>query len=246
MATHSDNGGNYGRTFFIARENGQVAKDGRPYFFEWLRTAPPEKAPGRKFESRTNSAGEQKHYELFKGLSGFLIGVEIVVKSFDAVRQNERFVALRMIDQEEEYTVEIGRIDSRWSIDLMRRLLHNDFDPNKKIHIGPYIITENGDTKMGVSVLVLPDTKLTASYKEPHLAGQPEPTTREWKGKTEYDWIPVAEWLYAAVDTKVVPRLRKDPLTEPVRVPMPPPATAVPAAQPAPADHNDIDDDLPF
>ena len=40
MATHSDNGGNYGRTFFIARENGQVKKDGRPYFFEWLRTRP--------------------------------------------------------------------------------------------------------------------------------------------------------------------------------------------------------------
>lgn len=246
MATHSDNGGNYGRTFFIARENGQVAKDGRPYFFEWLRTAPPEGVNGRKFESRTNSAGETRHYELFTALDGYLIGVEIIAKSFDATRQNEKFIVLRMIDQEEEYTVEIGRIDSRWSMDIMKRLLHPAFDPNKKIRIAPYSIEENGRVNMGISAISIPDAKLTASYKDEHLAGMPQPETREWKGKTEYNFLPVADWLFGQVDTKVVPRLRKDPLTEPVRVPMPSPTAAVPTAQPAPSNHNDIDDDLPF
>lgn len=211
MATHTSTNDYSGRTFFIGRENGQQDKNGRPYFFEWLSELPQDRGR-RKFETRTSESG-QRHYELFTALDGYLTGIDIEVKSFDATRQNDRWLILYLSDTPEEYKVEVGRIDSRYSMDIMKRLLHGEFDPNQKLRIAPYSLEkENGGHNIGLSAMSGTDAKLTASYKDPHLAGMPQPETREWKGRVEYDFSGVAEWLYEQVQEKVAKNLLVDPL----------------------------------
>lgn len=250
MATHTDNGGgNYGRKFAISRENGLSNKNGRPYFFEWLPQLP-DNRERRKFETRPAPEGKERHYELFSALDGYLIGVDQEVRAFDSTRDMQQWLVLRMNDAGDEYTIECGRIDGRFSIDIMKRLLDPNFDPNHKLRISPYAIEDNGRWNIGLAAITVPDTKLKAGKDDSHLVGIAQPEIREWKGKKEYDWTPVAMWLYEAVKTKVCPRLMRDPLLvpQPEKVPMPPPsnAKAVDANFPEAEPVFDDADNLPF
>lgn len=244
MATHTTNG-NYGRKFSISRENGQVNKDGRPYFFEWLQTLPAD--PGkRKFETRTKD-GDVRHYELFTALDGILTGIDRETKKFSD--KSETWLVVHISDGDEEYRVELGRIDGRWSIDFMKRILDSNFAPNQKIRISP--IASEG--KMFLSTYSGPN-KLESKWELPHLAGMPQPDTREWKGQTEYDFSPVSEWLYSQVKIRVCPALSHDPISTP-RTPMPAPDTRFPTTaatppigtnDPFPVSEPVETDDLPF
>lgn len=255
MATHTNMGGDTGRKFAISRENGQVNKDGRPYFFEWIPSVPPN-AGKRKFETRTGKDGKVSNYELFAALDGYLIGIDRETKMFNG-NNPEAWLVLRFIDVnypgiDEEYRVEIGRIDSRWSTDFMKRILDNNFDPRQKLRIAP--ISSEG--KLFVSAYSGAN-KLESRREAAHLSGMPQPETREWKGKVEYDFTAVSEWLYERVKVDVCPRLVKDPISAPERVPIPAPPQSFPttAATPPKAHANDpfpdmepagVDDDLPF
>lgn len=206
MATHTTTGGFDGRTFFIGRENGQKAKDGRPYFFEWIREMPEEKGK-RKFETRVNAEGAERHYELFTALDGYLTSIEVEVKAFNGTQSAEKYLVLYMADVPENYKIEIARIDSRWATDFMKRLLDTNFDPRQKLRISPFYSDTDGRVNYGISTYSGTDGKLTAAREDKHLQGIPGPETREWKGKTEYDWTEATKWLLERIEKLVKPRL---------------------------------------
>ena len=250
-------GGNYGRKFGISRENGQTPTKGRSYFFEWLQQLPSDQGK-RKFETRTGNDGSPKYYELFQAIDGYLIAIDREVKTNFKTQEPEAWLVLHFIDAEEQYRVEVGQIDNRYATDFMKRILDKNFDPNQKVRISPVESQATATSKGGLFLSTYSGpNKLEASFSAPHLAGMPQPYTREWKGKTEYNWLPVAEWLYEQVQTWVVPKLMKDPIAAPPRVPLPSPTgTHTPQAEykaPAPpvntavtANHEPPSDDLPF
>lgn len=248
MATHTtQGGGGYARKFHIGRENGQSDKNGRPYFFEWLQNLPEDKT-SRKFETRTNAESVQRHYELFAALDGYLFNVDEYSLSFNGTQRNERWLVLSMIDANEEYRIEVGKMDSRWSMDIMKRLLDPNFNPNFKLRISPFSITTDGKTQMGLAAISGVDGKLVAKFDSPHLAGMPQAEQATFKGETLWNFEPVANWLFEQVKAKVCPRLTSDPITRPICapiVPMPAPAPTPPAAT-FPANEMDTNDDLPF
>jgi len=217
MATHTDSGkGSYGRKFSISRENGQVDKEGRPYFFEWAKEIPAQ--PGkRKFETRTSQKGD-RHYELFSALDGYLIDVREEMK--DLGKGMEAWLVLHLIDADDEYIVEVGRIDERYSMDIMKRLLNPNFSAIQKLRISPYAMKDekSGRWNIGISAYSGVD-KLEHSQSSDFLRGIARAESREWKGKTEWDFAPVAKWLFDRVNALVVPNLRKDPIALPTSKP---------------------------
>lgn len=219
MATHTESGkGSYGRKFSISRENGQVDKEGRPYFFEWVKEIPSQ--PGkRKFETR-ESNGKARHYELFAALDGYLIDVREEVK--DLGKGMEAWLVLHMIDADDEYLIECGRIDERYSMDIMKRLLNPNFSPNQKLRVAPYAVKDekSGRWNIGISAYSGVD-KLDHSQSSDFLQGIHRAESREWKGKTEWDFSPVAKWLFGKVSELVLPHLMKDPISTPKKEAVP-------------------------
>lgn len=224
MATHTEtHGGTPGRKFAISRENGLTDKNGRPYFFEYLPQLPAN-TERRKFETRPGKDGNPKHYELFSAVDGYLIGVDMESKMFNGTEKAERWLVLTLIDATEEYRIEAGPIDGRYSMDIMKRLLDPRFDPNYKLRLSPYAFQGNdGRPVIGVSLISGVDTKLEGKADSAHLAGMAQPNVVEFKGEKKYDWTPGALWLYEQVKTRVCPRLMKDPISAPQRTPMPAP-----------------------
>lgn len=213
----------------------------------------PENADKRDFEVRTSQAGEQRVYELHTALDGFLVGIDIEVKAFDSARQAEHFLVLEFVDAEENYKVEIGRKDSRWAMDFLKRILDPNFNPNQKLRIAPYSMQDGDRYNIGISCMSGMDGKLSAKYTDDHLKGMPQAKSVELRGKTEWDFTPVAEWLWQQVQARVVPRLFRDPLAVgPAGEPQPKPN---PVTQPAAIkatltqdfpNAEPVDDDLPF
>lgn len=249
MATHTESGtGAQWRKFAISRENGQVDKNGRPYFFEWI-SGLPANTEKRKFETRTK--GEKTtHYELFAAMDGYLIDVREEMK--DLGNGMESWLVLHLNDLDGEYVIEVGRIDSRYSIDIMKRLLNPNFSPNQKIRLAPYAIAkEGGGWNIGVSAYSGVD-KLEHSQTSDFLRGIAQPLKSEWKGDTLWDYSPVGKWLFDKVQELIAPKLLKDPISVPQ-----PKSTQQPAntgdehfpTTPPPVDHENATsdgDDLPF
>ena len=228
MATHTDIGGkSFGRKFSISRKNGQVDKDGRPYFFEWVKEVP-NPANGREFETRAKKDSSPAHYELFSALDGFLTGISLIDRDFG--NGPEPVFCVFLSDGGEDYTIEVGRPDHRYSMDFMKRILDPNFNPAAKIRLSPYsLVDKQGKVNMGISTFSGAN-KLLASRKsddrpnEPYnanLDGIPQATSREWKGKTEYDFSPVSDWLMERINSLVVPRLVKDPVSQPYAAALP-------------------------
>lgn len=211
MATHSDNAGPRQRRFSIMRQGG--ATDGRPYFFEWLREIPADRT-GRLFESR----GENKNYELFRAIDGRLIAIEREIENFG--QESREILALYLSDGGETYRISCGDFGSRWSLDIMKRLLHPAFDPRLPLRLAPFALIEGEKQNMGIAAMSGTDGKLTAQRTEPHLAGMPQPSTTVFKGRTMYDFSPVAEWLFDEVKRRV--KLLDDPISRPAPAVVPP------------------------
>jgi len=261
MATHTDSGAQeFGRRFTIARENGQVDKNSRPYFFEWAKEIPTD--PGkRKFVTRKNGKGEDRYYGLFAALDGRLINVEKYQQDFGGTKEVEDWLKMVLIDGTEEYVIEVGKLDGRYSMDIMKRLLDDNFDPNQKLHLAPISSKskENGKTNMFLSAYSGVN-KLEAKYSCQHLEGMPQGEKYEIPGKKPvWSYTNAANWLYEQVTRRVAPQLMKDPISAPtgthtpqaeykkagvpwgiVQTVPPPVNTAVTANHEAP------DDDLPF
>lgn len=239
MATHTNSGGNYGRKFAISRENGQVNKEGRPYFFEWLKDQPGE-SKNRKFETRQTPNGA-RHYELFAALDGFLIDVRKETRNYG--KGEETHIVLHLIDADDEYHIDMGKPDSRYATDILKRLLNPFFDANKKLRVSPYASEKDGKLSIGISAFSGTD-KLQYSQSSDFLQGMPQPRSWEGRNKTEYDFTNVGEWLFEQVKRIVVPNLMKDPISAPQQSPTLA-APEVPTKAQSGGDEN-FPDDLPF
>ena len=207
MATHTHGGDTFpGRTFGISRENGE--KKGRPYFFEWISEIPAEKG-NRKFESRTSeTTNKVRHFELFTALSGFLTNINLEQKSFGDTKPAETWLVLYMHDAGEDYKIQVGEISSRYSMDVMKRLLDPNFDPMLSLRLSPFALEGNdGKPVIGLAAHSGADGKLEAGRDCAHLQGSPQAESREWKGKVEWDFSPIAEWLFDRIQKEVLPNL---------------------------------------
>jgi hypothetical protein len=213
MATYSSTESARGRKFAISRKNGQQDKNGRPFFFEWLPELPANQQPERLFETRTRQNGVA-HYELFAALDGYLTNIDVEAKFFNGTERAERWLVLELVDNEGQYKVEVGKLDSRWAIDAMKRLLDYNFDPRQKLRIAPYAFQDGDRWNMGVACMSGMDGKLSAKHTDEHLAGMPQPDMVKFKGETQYDFSPVSEWLLEQLEKRVKPRLLKDPLVD--------------------------------
>lgn len=250
MATTTHAAQSYlGRKFSISRKNGVSDKNGEPYFFEYIQDVPAD--PGKRlFEVR----GERK-YELFKAVSGKLVNIAIEEQTFGPDKV-EKHVVLYLVDGPEDYKVILGKPEDRFASDFMKRILSKYFDPSANLSVSPFAIAEGDKVNMGISVYSGPN-KLTGKKDDPHLQGIAQPQTFEnpKTEKTEYNWRPVAAWLWLQIRDFVLPKLEKDPISTP-RVPLQAPATAPQSqktedwtsgmTEPAPGVLEGEGDDLPF
>lgn len=214
MATHTESGGgNFGRKFQIMRENGTENKEGVPYFAEWVRELPAD--PGkRKFETRRAKDGTPRYYELFKALDGHLLAIDIESKDFG--KGSEQWLVLKMQDGPEDYVIELGQVDGRYSMHFMKCILSPVFDPNLKLRLSPFSIkNDNGSFNIGLSMISGADGKLSGKWESEWLEGMPQPSKVVFKGQDNYDYTPVANWLVEQVGHKVLPKLKKDPISAP-------------------------------
>ena len=225
MAVHSQTGpgGAYGRKFTIMRQDGITKKgDGEPFFFEFITALPPEdQRKGRTFETRVKGDGKTANYELFKALDGILSGVRVEQKNMGTGGVQD-WLVLSMQDGAEDYVIEVGEMDGRFAMDLMKRLLDPYFVPTQKLRMSPYLfIDAQGKASTGVACISGVDAKLSASstgndkmHKNVRLEGVPQATkwTHPRTGKDEYDFRPVAQWLWAQLIRFVIPKLVADPL----------------------------------
>lgn len=234
MATHSNTGGSdVKRRFQIGREGGE--KTGSPVFLEWLRELPTEAdRKGRRFETRGDST--KRHYEIFSALDGIL--TDIYREKRMILNESRDLLYVVLDDGDEVYEVEIGNIDSRYAQNLMGRLLNPHFNPAAKIRVSPYALTKGDKTYIGVAVNN-PD-KLEPIRRDDGY-GIPEPATTVFQGKTLWDFMPVAEWLFDQIAEKVKPRLHKNAWN--AHTAEPPTSNAKPVDVPAGAN---AADDLPF
>lgn len=259
MATTTHAAQSYsGRKFHISRKDGQINKDGEPFFFERIDTIPAD--PGKRlFETRSGSE-DPRHYELFKAISGHLVG--LAIEETTIADKTEKHLIVYLQDGAEDYRIGLGKPEERYAMDFMKRILHKNFEPSAKLSLSPFAIKDkDGRTNIGVSVYSGAN-KLTGTKEDAHLQGiaQPQTFVNPKTDKTEYNWKPVAAWLWLQIRDFVLPVIKSDPISVPAAKPAQP---AAPANQPtrqtaAPAlDHNfptqdvtyysDGDDpDLPF
>lgn len=236
-------GGNYGRKFTISRKNGQNDKNGKPYFFEWLRELP-DHQEARLFETRPSADGTPRHYELFQAIDGILTTVEKKQREISGKTRTMLYLTIR--DGIDVYEIEVGDIDGRYSLDVMKRLLHPDFDQSQKLRLSPYSLAkETGGYNIGVSAFSGVN-KLSGSWKDAHLEGMPEAEKEVLRnGDTNYYFDAQAAWLFDRVKARVFdsPALPAEP------TPQPAPATVGNTAQiqtNITANHEQIENDLPF
>lgn len=219
MAAHSSIGGaDYCRKFQISRESGLSDKNGRPYFFEWLAELPDcDPREKRKFETRVNSQGEARNYELFAAIDGILTRVEIEAKELPGGL--EKWLCLSLTDGPQDFKIECGKYDGRYSLDIMKRLLHPAFRPELKLRLSPFAFEDKGTKKavIGLAAMSGVDGQLGAARDQvaagynPNLVGCDQPTSQEFKSQTLWDFEPVAKWLWAKLQKDVLPRLVRNP-----------------------------------
>lgn len=115
------------------------------------------------------------------------------------------FLYIELADGAEKYIIEVGDFDGRFALDLMKRMLNPAFDASAKIRLSPYAIQDkaSGKWQIGISTFCGVD-KISAKFAEiPMLAECPKATSVVFKGQTQWDFSPVAEWLYAKVLEKL-------------------------------------------
>lgn len=250
MATTTHAAQSYsGRKFHVSRKDGQINKDGEPFFFERIDNLPAD-AGKRLFETR--SGGEEpRHYELFKAISGYLVG--LAIEEYKFADKEEKHLIVYLQDGPEDYRIGLGKPEERYAMDFMKRILHKNFDPSAKLSLSPFAIKDkDGRTNIGVSVYSGAN-KLTGAKDDTHLQGiaQPQTFVNPKTDKTEYNWKPVAAWLWLQIRDFVLPVIKSDPISVPAaKLPAPTPSAPAPANDPTfpseePAVMPELDD-MPF
>lgn len=175
-------------------------KDGRPILKMRVPEIPAD-LNGRVFEHYRTDNGDY-YYEIFSGFSGIV---------FDAYKANKRindidepFLFLEVESGGEPITWEVGRIDSRYSLNVLARMLNPYYRPENPASFGPYDMTRDGKRQIGISVRQGAGTVPSLTWQVFQEMGRPEPRTWEGRGgKTEYDFTGVAEWMLEKVQEKI-------------------------------------------
>lgn len=223
MATTTHAAQNYsGRKFHVSRKDGQTNKDGEPYFFERIDNLPADTGK-RLFEVRSGG-DEPRCYELFKAISGYLVG--LAIEEYKFADKEEKHLIVYLQDGAEDYRIGLGKPEERYAMDFMKRVLHKNFDPAAKLSLSPFAIKDkDGRTNIGISVYSGAN-KLTGVKEDAHLQGiaQPQTFVNPKTDKTEYNWKPVAAWLWLQIREFVLPVIKSDPISVPAQKLPPPPA----------------------
>jgi hypothetical protein len=162
----------------------------------------PADAPkGSVYERYTTESGEV-FYRVFASVTG------IVTYAYQAHKQimgqEESFLFVDLESGGEPITWEVGRIDSRYAMNLMARILNPYYMPSNPANFAPYAFKADGKDMIGVSVQQGADKVPTPGREVMEQMGQPHPRTWEGKGgKTEYDFSTVAAWMLAKVREKI-------------------------------------------
>lgn len=223
MATHTETATYSGRKFNIARKNGQVDKEGEPYFFEWLSQLPTGETGKRTFEQRTRKNGETANYELFKKIDGYISGADRRLVNYGD--KQEECILLFLVDGEEDYTIDLGRFDGRYAMDFLKRILDPNFEAKQRLSLSPYAIEKEhgGGYNIGISVYSGPN-KLEAKFDAPHLVGMPNGEKEEnRRGEVTWYFDKAANWLWEQAQSRVFSKIMGDPISfkQPVSVPSP-------------------------
>lgn len=234
MATHTFGGGKSDtRRFAILREKG--ATGGTPYFAEWLREMPDEFSKERKFETRIGKDGKVSHNEFFKVVDGYLTDAKVIENER---RDNQQELVFSLVDEDGKYEINFGKVDGRYSMDVLKRILDPNFDPTKKVRFSPYAMKDrNNKDVIGVSVFSGVDGKLIATKESAHLAGIAQPNVYKGYNKQTkreedvWDFIPVAEWLWDKFVRLVHPKLQT-PDIQPAKIAAPLHQSSQPVSQP--------------
>ena len=199
------------RTFTIGRETDD--KKSRPHFMEWVKEIPDPKPSGAKYRTKHGEKG-QKHYRLWQGWSGHLIDLRREVKSYGA--NDEDVLLATLQDDSGDVVIELSFFNS-YAGDLMRRLLDEGYKPEQSLSLSPYAMDRpNGGQNVGISAINGADYKMAANARAfgdkpaaKHLVGMPDLEPVTVRGVTTYDCTQQHLWLFAQLESKVVPKLSK-------------------------------------
>ena len=175
-------------------------KDGRPILKMRVPEIPAD-ASGRVFELYHTDNGTT-YWEIFSGFSG------IVLDAYQANKRiqdtDEAFLFLEVESGGEPITWEVGRVDSRYGLNLMARILNPYYRPEVPASFSPYDMTRDGKRQIGISVYQGADKIPSLTWEVFEQMGRPQPRTWEGRGgKKEYDFTGVATWMLAKVREKI-------------------------------------------
>lgn len=212
-ATESAQGKNWKRKFEIRRE---ADKKSPPRFCEWVKE-PPESLPKGCLGVLTipKAGGKDSHYLLFGGWSGTLIDLRVEEVAYGDQKPEKHLIA--SLDDEAD-VVEIHLpFFKTYSRDFMKRLLGPNFNPKSSLSMSPYAMDnkDGGAQNVGISCLSGAN-KLSAkasdfggSIPDAHLVNMPRPT-KVLVGDDEItNYTDQVLWLWAQLQSSVVPNLLK-------------------------------------
>lgn len=156
-----------------------------------------------KTKSRTTSTGKLVHEEFFDHVSGFIQDVQKIPNKDP--KFGDQLIII-MVDGEERYILQT-HVDGGYGRAFMKLLPNVDF--SKRTTIIPSMKIEDGGHKK-VTMFIQQQGVATAlkhyfTFNDPK--GMPPATSREWKGKTEYDYTAQINFLFEYFEKNLRPKL---------------------------------------
>jgi hypothetical protein len=197
---------NYGaqvkRKLITGRRDKQ--KDGPAVLKVRVPEIPSDPEKGAVYEHYHTDNGEFC-YQVFSGVTGIVTDIYRANKTI--MGNDKAFLFVDLESGGEPITWEVGNLDGRYAMNLMARMLNPYYIPQNPAYFSPYafkadvkdetgkIIKQNAD-QIGVSVQQGADKVTSPGRVVMEQMGQPQPITWQGRGgKTEYDFMPVAEWM---------------------------------------------------
>lgn len=195
---------NYGaeikRKIITGRKNKE--KDGPAVLKLRVPEIPADPEKGALYEHYRTDNGDY-FYQIFSGVNGIVTDIYRANKTI--LNQDKAFLFVDMESGGEPITWEVGNLDSRYAMNLMSRMLNPYYRFENTAYFAPYAFKANdGKDMIGVSVQQGADKVPSPGREVMEQMGQPEPKTWQGRGgKTEYDFMPVAEWMLAKCREKL-------------------------------------------
>lgn len=186
------------RKLLLARKD--KAKDGKPVLKMRINEIPADKGT-RVFETYTTDKGTY-HYEVFSGFAGIIIDIYRGNKTI--ADEQIPYLFCEVISGGEQITFEVNRLDHRFSMNLMNRILNPQYQPGIPAEFSPYDMVKDGKQQLGIAVRQ--NGQIVPSPDKAYFDNLNRPQPDTWQargGKTEYDFMPVGEWLLARCVEKI-------------------------------------------